>query len=163
MQEVAQLPPHTERSSDAEVYEALAPELIRFATGLVGKADASDVLSSAVVKALGAPAWPSVGDQRAYLYRAVFHEACTWRRRAAQRPERERRASVTDRWEMPAFRPDVGAAVARLSVKQRAVILLTYWADLRPADVADRLGVSEGSVRRHLARARAHLREVLDA
>jgi RNA polymerase sigma factor (sigma-70 family) len=50
-----------------------------------------------------------------------------------------------------------------LGVRQRAVIVLTYWADLEPAAIADWLGVSEGSVRSHLARARANLREVLDA
>jgi RNA polymerase sigma-70 factor (ECF subfamily) len=54
-------------------------------------------------------------------------------------------------------------AVVALSVRQRAVIVLTYWADLDPRTVAERLGISEGSVRRHLARARAHLREALDA
>ena len=52
-------------------------------------------------------------------------------------------------------------AVAALSVRQRAVIVLTYWLDLHPAGIAGLLGVSEGAVRRHLARARAHLREVL--
>jgi RNA polymerase sigma factor (sigma-70 family) len=57
----------------------------------------------------------------------------------------------------------VREAVGKLSVRQRAVIVLTYWADLDPPTVAERLGISEGSVRRHLARARAHLREVLDA
>jgi len=148
---------------DAEVYRRLAPELIRFATGLVGGADAGDVLSSAVTKALASPSWSTVTNRRAYLHRAVFNEAHTWLRRAAQRGVREARASVADRWELPPLRPDVREAVGKLSVRQRAVIVLTYWADLDPPTVAERLGISEGSVRRHLARARAHLREVLDA
>jgi RNA polymerase sigma factor (sigma-70 family) len=150
-------------ADDAEVYRRLAPELIRFATGLVGGVDAGDVLSSAVVKALASPSWPRVTNHRAYLHRAVFNEAHTWLRRAAQRGVREARASVADRWELPALRPEVREAVGKLSVRQRAVIVLTYWADLDPPTVAERLGISEGSVRRHLARARAHLREVLDA
>jgi RNA polymerase sigma factor (sigma-70 family) len=61
----------------------------------------------------------------------------------------------------PESRPEVWSAVTRLSVRQRAVIVLTYWDDLTPAQVADRLGLAEGSVRRHLARARARLRKVL--
>jgi RNA polymerase sigma factor (sigma-70 family) len=149
--------------SDAELYASLAPELIRFATGLVGRSDAADVLSSAVVRALSGRAWPTVENRRAYLYRAVFNEAQTWNRRSVQRRDRELRAATPTRWELPAFRPDVRAAVDRLSVRQRAVIVLTYWADLDPATVASSLGISEGSVRRHLARARARLREVLDA
>jgi RNA polymerase sigma-70 factor (ECF subfamily) len=104
-----------------------------------------------------------VTNRRAYLYRAVFNEAQSWKRRAAQRLAREARASAGDRWELPALRPDVRDAVANLSVRQRAVIVLTYWADLEPSVIAERLGISDGSVRRHLARARAHLREVLDA
>jgi RNA polymerase sigma-70 factor (ECF subfamily) len=155
-----------DEADDAELYERLAPELIRFATALVGRVDAPDVLSGAVVKALATPGWPAVANRRAYLYRSVFNEAQTWLRRAGQRPileARAVRAAVVDRWELPTLRPDVRAAVGGLSVRQRAVIVLTYWADLDPPAVAEWLGISEGSVRRHLARARARLREVLDA
>jgi RNA polymerase sigma factor (sigma-70 family) len=151
---------------DAALYRRVAPELIRFAAALVGRTDAPDVLSGAVVKALAAPGWPTVRDRRAYLYRSVFNESQTWLRRAGQRPlleARAVRARGTDRFELPTLHPDVRSAVARLSVRQRAVIVLTYWADLDPGTVAVRLGISEGSVRRHLARARARLREVLDA
>ncbi|MEZ5410241.1 MAG: sigma-70 family RNA polymerase sigma factor [Acidimicrobiales bacterium] len=57
--------------------------------------------------------------------------------------------------------PEVAATVAALSPQQRAVIFLTYWEDLDVRAVADLLDVSEGTVRRHLARARSKLREVL--
>ena len=154
-------------ADDAVLYERLAPELIRFATALVGRVDAPDVLSGAVVKALAAPGWPAVVNRRAYLYRSVFNEAQTWLGRARRRPVLEARAFRAapdpDRWELPDLRPDVQVAVTGLSVRQRAVIVLVYWADLDPPAVAERLGISEGAVRRHLARARARLREVLDA
>lgn len=97
---------------------------------LVGPDDAADVLSAAVVRALSSPRWPDVANRRAYLYQAVFSEACTWRRRGAQRPGREASLVLPDRCELPGFRPDVAEAVARLSVRQRAVVVLTYWADL---------------------------------
>jgi RNA polymerase sigma factor (sigma-70 family) len=132
---------------------------------LVGRTDAPDVLSGAVVKALATPAWPRVRNRKAYLYRSVFNEAQTWLRRAWRRPHLEARAHAreTERFELPNLRPDVRDAVLRLSVRQRAVVVLTYWADLDSRTVAERLGISDGSVRRHLARARAHLREALDA
>ena len=57
--------------------------------------------------------------------------------------------------------PAVRQQVGRLSVMQRAVVYLTYWEDLTPAAVAARLDVSEGTVKRHLARARSKLRKVL--
>jgi RNA polymerase sigma factor (sigma-70 family) len=146
-------------ADDAELYELVAPELIRFATALVGRVDAPDVLSGAMVKALATPGWPVVANRRAYLYRAVYNEARTWLRRAGQRrilEARAARAAAVDRWELPSLRPDVRMAVARLSLRQRAVIV-TYWADLDPSSVAEWLGISEGSVRRHLARARPRL------
>ena len=151
----------TDRASDAVVYAALAPELIRFATALVGPGDAADVLSTAVVKALSSPTWPAVANRRAYLYRSVFNAAHTHRRRHRLRSDREARTDASPYWDLPNLHPEVRQAVIKLSVQQRAVIVLTYWADLPPATVAQWLGISEGSVRRHLARARARLREVL--
>ncbi|MET0147148.1 MAG: RNA polymerase sigma factor [Ilumatobacteraceae bacterium] len=149
-------------SSDEVVYVQLAPELIRFATGLVGRDDAPDVMSTAFVKAMSSPSWRSVRDRRAFMYRAVLNEARTWTRRRATRPIREAAAAWRDAADEPAAGDTaVAEAVAALSLRQRAVIVLTYWADLPPADIADRLGISEGAVRRHLARARARLREVL--
>jgi RNA polymerase sigma factor (sigma-70 family) len=163
MAELAETTEARDERSDAAVYVALAPELIRFASSLVGPGDAADVLSAAVVRTLSSPRWPDVVNRRAYLYQAVFSEACTWRRRGAQRPGREASLALPERCELPGLRPDVAEAVARLSVRQRAVVVLTYWADLDPAAVALMLDISQGSVRRHLARARAHLRKVLDA
>jgi RNA polymerase sigma-70 factor (ECF subfamily) len=149
-------------TDDAALYRRVAPELTAFATGLVGRQDAADVVSSAVVRSLGTPKWSAVTDRRAYLYQAVFNEAQRWKRRAGERRDREARAASDSAWELPTFQPEVRAAVERLSVRQRAVVLLTYWADLDPTAISDLLGLGEGSVRRHLARARARLRKVLD-
>jgi len=46
-------------------------------------------------------------------------------------------------------------------MQQRAAVLLTYWADLPVETVAKQMGVSTGAVKRHLARARKHLKESL--
>jgi RNA polymerase sigma-70 factor (ECF subfamily) len=152
-----------EQPEDADIYAELAPELIRFSSALVGPGDAADVLSSAFVRVLASPRWSSVSNRKAYLYRAVFNEAQSWNRRSRQRREREARAAERDWFEVSGFDPAVGEEVGKLSTRQRAVVVLTYWADLDPATIATRLGISEGSVRRHLARARKRLREVLDA
>jgi RNA polymerase sigma-70 factor (ECF subfamily) len=65
--------------------------------------------------------------------------------------------------ESPEIRPEVLSAVFSLSVRQRAVIVLTYWEDLDPAAIATLLNISDGSVRRHLARGKSRLKEVLHA
>jgi RNA polymerase sigma factor (sigma-70 family) len=159
---VAEPQAESEPLSDAAVYASLAPELIRFATALVGRDDAADVVSTAVVKALASPTWPAVANRRAYLYRAVFNAANTYRRRRRLRVEREHSTTPAAHWDLPNLHPEVRVAVAHLSVQQRAVVVLTYWADMNPASVADHLGISDGAVRRHLARARARLRKALD-
>jgi len=138
------------------------PRADAFATGLVGRQDAEDVFSQAMTKALGAPKFPTVDNPRAYLYRAVFNEANTWRRRLTMRRSAEAKTYVDKAVETPIPRPEVMAAVLSLSTRQRAAVILTYWIDLDIAGVAERLGSSEGAVRRHLARARARLRRILD-
>jgi RNA polymerase sigma factor (sigma-70 family) len=148
-------------TDDDAIYASLAPELLRFATALVGRDDAQDVVSIAVVKSLASPAWNTVTNHRSYLFRAVFNECQRWSRRVLLRRDREARSASSDRWELPDYRPEVRSAVDALSIRQRAVIVLTYWHDLDPAAIADQLDISEGSVRRHLARGRARLREVL--
>jgi RNA polymerase sigma factor (sigma-70 family) len=120
------------------------------------------VVSEAMIRCLGTPGWGEVVDYRAYLQRAVLNQSRQWTRQRARRVARE---LLFDRLSLrpgvSESSPEVWGAVRRLSVRQRAVIVLTYWEDLTPAQVADRLGLSEGSVRRHLARGRARLRKVL--
>ena len=57
--------------------------------------------------------------------------------------------------------PAVLLAINQLSVRQRAVIYLTYWEDMTPAMVATTLDMREGTVKAQLARGRARLRKVL--
>jgi len=152
-------------TSDAEVYRKYADELIRFGAALVGPSGAEDLLAGSVLRALASPRWPEVENKRAYLYRVLFNEATRARRDATRRMERELRAApgeavdgaisgaVVDR--------DVIAALLRLSVRQRAVVFLTYWADLPPADVAVLLDSSPRTVERELSAAKRRLEELL--
>ena len=55
-------------------------------------------------------------------------------------------------------RSDLMAALRELAPRQRAVIVLRYWADLNDAQVAALLGCSEGTVRSQAWRALAKLR-----
>lgn len=147
--------------SDESIYRCLAPELVRFATGLVGPTDAPDVVANAFVQLMAASVWPTAQNHRALLYRRVLFEARTWQRTAVRRRNRETRSVGAGAVDFPDLQPEVAAAVDALSPQQRAVVFLTYWNDLTVGGVADLLGLSEGSVRKHLARARKHLRRVL--
>lgn len=147
--------------SDEQVYRKHADELVRFATGLVGPFDAPDVVTDACLAAFGAPRWPEVENKRAYLYRSVLNTARSHHRSTLARRLREQRAANPESVELHPADLDVLNAVNRLSLRQRAVVVLTYWDGLPTHEVAARLGVSEGSVKRHLSRARARLRELL--
>jgi RNA polymerase sigma factor (sigma-70 family) len=145
-------------------YRRHAVELIRYATVLVGPDDAADVVTDAIVGVFGSRFdAEAVVNERALLFRAVHnraidHHRATSRRRAREALfERQQAAGIPTG---PAV--DARAALAVLSVQQRAVVFLAYWCDQTAGDIASVLGVSEGTVRKQLARARARLREVLD-
>lgn len=148
-------------------YRLHAAELIRFATAMVGPDDASDVVTDAMLRVFdGRANHDNITNERAFLFRAVHrrlidHERSKQRRRRRDL-EFERRRSTLDGDDGPAGAIDARAALAVLSMQQRTVVFLTYWCDHTAADVARVLEVSEGTVRKQLARARARLREVLD-
>ncbi len=149
--------------NDEEVYRSYCQELTRYATGLVGPFDAPDVVTDACLKAFGSRNWPAVVDRRAYLYRTVLTVAGDHHRRTLSRRLREINAAAPEDIPDPAagIDTDVLEKVALLSVQQRAAVYLTYWEDLTPEAVGERMGISVGTVKRHLARARRRLGELL--
>ena len=146
-----------------DAYRKWADELTRYATALVGSDEAADLVADAFATMLhrGEDAWRSIDEPRNYLYRVVFNAASMNARGSARRRQRESRWSGAIHSSELLSDPAVVGALGALSVRQRSVTFLTYWHDMTPRMVASMLQISEGSVKRHLARARATLREVL--
>ncbi|WP_421119199.1 RNA polymerase sigma factor [Aquihabitans daechungensis] len=148
---------------DVALYAAQAPRLLALAAALAGPSNAEDIVSAAVLRSFTTPGWPQVTSPSAYLTRAVVNEVRAGHRSALRRAAREarylRRADPAP--DLPDSDPELLAALARLPLQQRAVTFLTYWGDLTPAAVAAELGLSEGSVRKYLSRARSTLRKGL--
>ncbi len=147
-----------------ELWRKFGDDLLRFATALVGPDDALDAVAEtfARVVAMSERELQVMVDPRNYLHRMVLNDARMMKRSQARRQRREWRAS-----DIPAhveLLSDDGVlrALGSLSVQQRAAVFLTYWHDLAPVDVADLMAVSTGSVKRHLARARAKLRKEME-
>ncbi len=151
-----------EVGSEAGLYAAYRTDLVRFATALVGSADAADVVSDAVLSLLKSGQLRDADEPRALMYRAVVARANSMHRSVFRRRARERRFAQSVMVEDPELRPDVVEAVIGLSPQQRACVYLMYWEDLSVRDVAKRLDLGEGTAKRYLTRARARLREVLD-
>jgi RNA polymerase sigma-70 factor, ECF subfamily len=61
-----------------------------------------------------------------------------------------------------AHRVDVSIALAALPARQRMATILFYIGDLPLPAIADAMGVSEGTVKAHLAQARTNLRGALE-
>ncbi len=114
---------------DVLIYEKHAAELTRFATTLVGASQASDVVADVVLSCVQSRAWSGVREPKPFLCRSVLNEARRWQRGEVRRRLREQLAASREWAVDPETDQGVWAAVAELSVRQRAVIFLTYWSD----------------------------------
>lgn len=148
--------------AEDEIYRKHAEGLIRYATVLVGPDRAHDAVADAVLGVLNSGNLTGAENPKAYLYRAVHNASVAIHTRSSRRQRRELAAqSLASVGVLGEANLDVLAVVAGLSPRQRSVLWLTYWEDLRPSAVAATLGISEGSVKRHLARARTAVRKAM--
>jgi len=125
---------------------------------------AQDLLQVALAQV--ASRWPEVrdGNPEAYVRRCLINEMTSWRRRRRYR-ERPTGSIVEtpgagDLATSVVRRVVVGRALARLTHRQRAVLVLRYYEDLSAADTADIMGVSIGTVKSQTSHAIGRLRAV---
>jgi RNA polymerase sigma-70 factor (sigma-E family) len=124
-----------------------------------------DLVQSALVKLAGH--WQRVvanGDPEAYLRRIMVNERNTWWRRrpvepVADLPER----AGPDEASNAAARVSLAAALRALPPRQRAVIVLRFYADLTEVETAEAMSCSVGTVKSQTHDALARLRQILPA
>jgi RNA polymerase sigma factor (sigma-70 family) len=108
-----------------------------------------------------------VRDPVPWLYRVAFNRCLESRRRFARRVrlfDALTRTIAPDDWIAPAMADrDFKDVLSNLPVQQRTAATLYYLADLPVAAIASVMNISEGSVNRHLYRARESLRKTLEA
>jgi RNA polymerase sigma-70 factor (sigma-E family) len=149
-----------------EFVRARLPRLSRAAYLLAGgHAQAEDLLQSALVKA--ATNWKRVsaaGDPESYVRKILYHEHVRlWRRRrfveqpSTTLPERAAGGNEVDQ---AVLRLVLEQSLARLTRRQRAVIVLRYFEDLSEAATAHALGCSVGTVKSQTSHALKRLREL---
>lgn len=130
--------------------------------------DAEDVVQQAFVRA-----WSALGQFRAesafgtWLHRIVARRALD--RVAQMKVRREREEEDVDVSALPLTIAAEGRDVLlirrleqlmqRLTPQQRAVVTLFYWEETSVEEIARILGMPENTVKTHLSRARAALRE----
>ncbi|WP_067481492.1 SigE family RNA polymerase sigma factor [Actinomadura hibisca] len=122
-------------------------------------ATAEDLVQTALTKAW--LAWRRIGaDPDPYVYRILVNtHASWWRRRwraevpTGQLPDRPAPAAAGAE-----HREVLWEALARLGRRERAAVVLRYFADLEHAAIAEILGCSPVTVRSQISRALAKLR-----
>jgi len=138
------------------------PGLVRLGYALTGDRGLAEDLAQTALAGACRVWWrvKRADDPDAYVRRILINASNRQFRR--QRPAEDARAvpegSLADPADEVDQRSDLMAALRELGPRQRAVIVLRYWADLSDAQVADLLGCSEGTVRSQAWRALAKLR-----
>ena len=150
-----------------DAYEQYADDLVRYATLLVPRSAAADVVADTFADLLRKAdgAWSDAEHPKGFLFGAVANRARMYHRQNSRRRQRERQLVLATRRSGELAVDDSSnellEALEALSAQQRVVTYLTYWQDFSVTQVAEALGVGEGTVRRQLARARSRLRGVL--
>ncbi|MGW8567511.1 sigma-70 family RNA polymerase sigma factor [Isoptericola sp. NPDC055881] len=161
----------------AELARARGRALVGYAYVLCGDQRlAEDLVQDALVKVFarlrrGAADRPGVhaldegGTSEAYVRRAILTLFLDEHRRRKRWSSARHLVATDDRVRGAASgataRADVAAALGRLTPRERACVVLRYLEDLTVPQVAEALGLAQGTVKRYLSDATATLRDVL--
>lgn len=145
------------------------PALLRSAYLLTGDQHlAEDLVQSALARTHRS--WNRLhesGNAEAYTRKIMYHLQVSWwrRRRVSESmpgdlPEPRGGDSAPDHAHQTTLRLTLRAALAKLSAKQRAVLVLRFFEDRTEVEAADLLGVTVGTVKSQTSKALAKLRTV---
>ena len=125
-------------------------------------ADAEDLLQAALAKTF--QAWDRIQDPGAldgYVRRAMVNTHISWwrRRRLEEYPTEEiPDRPVDDHAGTSELHDTLRRALDRLPERMRTAVVLRYYEDMSEAEIADVLGVSQGTVKSTVSRGVAKLR-----
>jgi RNA polymerase sigma-70 factor (sigma-E family) len=148
-----------------EFAAARLPAVLRFAGVLTGdRRLAEDVVQEVLIRVH--KRWPQISEldrPELYVRKMVVNEYLSWRRRSWRLIPGGAAQDVDDR-----LAPDHALSYAerdallteldKLPRRQRAVLVLRYYEDLRDSEIAEVLGCAPGTVRGYASRALAALR-----
>lgn len=136
-----------------------SPALLRTARLITGDAAlAQDLVQAALAKAW--PRWSRIDAPEAYVRTVMVRTYLTWRRRRwhGETPTAALPEAGADMWDAVDTATTVRDALAALSPRQRAVVVLRYLDDLTELQTADVLGCSVGTVKSQTSKALTRLR-----
>jgi RNA polymerase sigma-70 factor (sigma-E family) len=137
-----------------DFFTAVWPRAFRLASLLTHDTQAGEDIAQDVLAAMS-ERWDMLERPDAYLRRAVTNESWKWNR---QSRTATRKLPLIAEHRGDEFRFDeLADAIARLPFRQRAVIVLRYYADLTETDIAHALDCRSGTVKSLASRALATL------
>jgi RNA polymerase sigma factor (sigma-70 family) len=140
-----------------KVYRQHAATLWRALVAYSGDREvASDAVAEAFAQALRGGA--AVRDPERWVWKVAFRVA------AGELKDRTRRTAQIEEsfYELPDEAIVMVSLLRRLSTKQRAAVVLHYFADFPNTMIAEILGVTTATVRVHLSQGRRRLRHLLE-
>lgn len=163
---------NTRRTELTALAEKLRPELHRYCSRLMGSIiEGEDVVQDTLTRALlGSDEMQDVRTLRAWLFRVAHNRALDLLRGRTIRSvepldaaNEVADAAVPDPMEILMRQETIKTAISQfmeLAVIQRSVVILKDVLDEPLAEIANLLGLTVDSVKAHLSRARARLREI---
>ena len=146
--------------NDAEIYDSLRWDLMRYATALAGTNDAEDVVSSVVTRVLARRGGlAGLRDPKPYLTRAILNEVRSRHRRKTETPVAEPHSAIAAA-DAASSAVDV---LRRLPPQQRAAAFLVFYQEYTPTEASKLMGCRPATVRRYVHLARRKLQEALRA
>lgn len=122
--------------------------------------DAEDLVQTALMKAAGV--WRRIEERpEPYVRRIMYHENVSgWRRRRVTEEPLGSHDAPVGSDDTAVDRVVLADALARLTPKQRSVLVLRYYEDLTERQAATVMGVRVGTVKSQTRHALARLREL---
>lgn len=122
--------------------------------------DAEDLVQTALMKAAGV--WARIEDRpEPYVRRIMYHENVSrWRRRRVREEPLVDGRAVQEETEATVVRVVLAEALARLTPKQRTVLVLRYYEDLTEQQAAAVMGVRVGTIKSQTRHALMRLRQL---
>lgn len=152
-----------EEEAFVEVYRLVGSLLYSTAVRILGRPEeAEEVVQESLVRLYEKAATIRQGNLRAWLHRVTVNQ-CLDRLKSKGRQTEELPAEMPDRPTSsgPVSRMDLSRAVAGLPLQARTVFLLHDLEGFKHREVAATLGISEGTSKSQLFRAREMLRRYL--
>src|SRR5512138_2087961 len=163
----------------APIYESFQPKILRYLTRLIGAAEAEDLTQEVLIKVHEAlPDFRGESQLSTWIYRIATHAALDRLRsssykQAVQSCSAETETEVQDRdavtgertplLEPQIFRKEMSECVQgfiqKLPENYRVVLVLSEFEGLKDHEIAETLGISKGTVKIRLHRAKERLKE----